>query len=186
MSTLVRFGNAVGALAIVGTLLAAFVFQFALHELPCPLCMLQRVALALCGVGYVLNLRLGSQPMHYGLILLSALFGLAASGRHLALHILPGDKGFGSPVLGLHLYTWTLLFFLATIAGVAVLLLLQTSERAERWIGHRPERHAAGTLSRLVCWLLILVVLGNAVASFVQCGPIECSDNPTSYWLLRR
>ena len=34
--------------------------------------------------------------------------------------------------------------------------------------------------------MLIFVTLANAVSTFVQCGPIECPDNPTGYWLLQR
>ena len=184
MPVLVRFGNWVGAMAIAGVLLAAFVLQFAQHELPCPLCQLQRVALVLCGFGFLLNLRYGSQPAHYGVILVSALFGLAVAGRQVLLHIVPGDPGYGSPVLGLHLYTWTFVFFVATMLGVAVLLLLSGRELETR----REGRHALpmGGASRLAAWLPILVTLANAVASFALCGPIECPDNPTGYWLLTR
>jgi disulfide bond formation protein DsbB len=184
MQVLVRFGNWVGAMAIAGVLLAAFVMQFAQHELPCPLCLLQRVALVLCGFGFLLNLRYGSQPAHYGVILVSALFGLAVAGRQVLLHIVPGDSGYGPPFLGLHLYTWTFVFFVATVLGVAVLLLISSREPESR----REGRHALpmGGASRLAAWLLILVTLANAVASFALCGPIECPDNPTSYWLLTR
>jgi disulfide bond formation protein DsbB len=184
MLVLVRFGNWVGAMAVAGVLLAAFGLQFAHNELPCPLCMLQRVALVLCGFGFLLNLRYGSQPAHYGVTLLSALFGLAVAGRQVLLHIVPGDKGYGPPFLGLHLYTWTFVFFLATILGVALLLLLSGREPEMR----REGRHALpmGGLSRLAAWLLILVTLANALASFALCGPVECPDNPTTYWLLNR
>lgn len=184
MPVLVRFGNWVGAMAIAGVLLAAFVLQFAQHELPCPLCLLQRVAFVLCGFGFLLNLRYGSQPAHYGVILLSALFGLAVAGRQVLLHIVPDDPGYGPPFLGLHLYTWTFVFFLATIIGVAILLLLSGREPENR----REGRHALpmGGAARLAAWLLILVTLANAAASFALCGPIECPDNPTSYWLLTR
>ena len=184
MMALVRFGNWLGAMAVVGVLVVAFVMQFAQHELPCPLCLLQRVAFVLCGFGFLLNLRFGSQPAYYGVILLSALFGLAAAGRHVLLHIVPGDKGFGPPVLGLHLYTWTFVFFLATVLGTAVLLLLSSREPEQR----REGRHALpmGVASRLAAWLLILVTLANAVASFALCGPIDCPDNTTSYWLFTR
>ena len=41
-------------------------------------------------------------------------------------------------------------------------------------------------LSSFAAWLLILVTLANAVAAFALCGPVECPDNPTSYWLLTR
>ena len=51
MLILVRFGNWLGAMAVAGVLLVAFVLQFAQHELPCPLCNLQRVALVLCSFG---------------------------------------------------------------------------------------------------------------------------------------
>lgn len=184
MLVLVRFGNWLGAMAIAGVLLIAFVLQFAQNELPCPLCQLQRVALVLCGFGFLLNLRYGSQPAHYGVILLSALFGLAVAGRQVLLHIVPGDPGYGPLFLGLHLYTWTFVFFLATILGVAVLMLLSGREPETR----REGRHALpmGVASRLAAWLLILVTLANAVASFALCGPIECPDNPTTYWLLTR
>jgi disulfide bond formation protein DsbB len=184
MLTVVRFGNWLGAMAVSGVLLAALVLQFAQHELPCPLCMLQRVAFVLCGFGFLLNLRFGSQPAHYGVTILGALFGLAAAGRQVLLHIVPGDKGYGPPFLGLHLYTWTFLFFLAALLGTAFLLLLSNTREPER----REGRHALpmGGLSRLAAWLLILVTLANAVASFALCGPIECPDNPTVYWLLTR
>jgi disulfide bond formation protein DsbB len=184
MLVLVRFGNWLGAMAVAGVLLAAFALQFMHHELPCPLCMLQRIALVLCGFGFLLNLRYGSQPAHYGVTLLSALFGLAVAGRQVLLHIVPGDKGYGPPFLGLHLYTWTFVFFLATILGVALLLLLSGREPETR----REGRHAMpmGVLSRFAAWLLVLVTLANAVASFALCGPIECPDNPTTYWLLTK
>jgi disulfide bond formation protein DsbB len=183
MVTLVRIGNWLGAMAVAGVLLAAFGLQFAQHELPSPLGMLQRVAFVLCGLGFLLNLRFGSQPAHYGVTVLGALFGLVAAGRQVLLHIVPGDKGYGSPLGGLHLYTWTVGFFAATLLGVAVLLLLSPRE-----VERREGRHALpmGRLSRLAVWLLILVTLANAVATFALCGPVDCPDNPTGYWLLRR
>ena len=69
-------GNALGAAAIATILLVAFGLQFGLNEPPCPLCNLQRVAFVLCSFGFVLNLRFGVQPVHYGLTLFGALFGV--------------------------------------------------------------------------------------------------------------
>ena len=40
MTALVRLGHGLGVLGISLTLLIAFVMQFMLSELPCPLCML--------------------------------------------------------------------------------------------------------------------------------------------------
>jgi len=186
MASLVRFGNTLGVAGIALVLLAAFAAQFALKELPCPLCELQRVAFVMCGFGFLLNLRFGSQPMHYGLIVLAALFGVTASGRQVLLHIVPGSGEYGSPLLGLHYYTWSLLLFVAVIVGVAVLLVLSGSGRPEHdRFDSRPAARFSG-LARFAAYLLIVMTFANAVASFVQCGPFECPDNPTSYWLLQR
>jgi disulfide bond formation protein DsbB len=184
MAGLIRFGNWLAAMAIALVLLVAFFLQFAQHELPCPLCLLQRVAFVLCGFGFLLNLRFGSHPAHYGVTILGALFGLAVAGRQVLLHIVPGDAGYGPPLLGLHLYTWTFIFFAVALLGVGLLLLLSGREPELR----REGRHGLpmGGLSQLAAWLLIVVTLANAVASFALCGPIECPDNPTSYWLLNR
>jgi disulfide bond formation protein DsbB len=91
MGQLARLGNAVAAAGIAIVLLVAFGLQFGLKELPCPLCNLQRVAFALCGFGFLLNLRFGVQPLNYGLSLLAALFGVAVAGRQVLLHIVPGS-----------------------------------------------------------------------------------------------
>lgn len=185
MSPLVRFGNALGAGGLALALAAAFAMQFLRHELPCPLCQLQRVAIVLCGFGFVLNLRLGPQPAHYGLVLISALFGLVVSGRQVLLHIVPGSGSYGSAVFGLHLYSWGVLLFLAVIAGVAVLMVLSGSGRFDHI---RSDAQAAGQFtgfSRLTANLLILMTLANAASAFAQCGPIECVDDPTGYWIAK-
>jgi disulfide bond formation protein DsbB len=183
MRGLVKFGNLLGAAGMAAVLLIAFVFQFRFDELPGPLGLLQRVAFVLCGFGFLLNLRFGSQPLHYGLILLGALYGIAASGRQTLLHIVPGSGAYGAPVLGLHSYVWALVLFFATLAGVALLLILSGEGRAPReW--HEPRRREPfGGLARIVAWLLIIATLGNAAATLALCGPIECPDNPTRYWL---
>jgi len=178
---LVRLGNAAGTAAIATILLIAFGLQFGLKELPCPLCNLQRVAFVLCGFGFLLNLRFGVQPLHYGLTLLGALFGLVASGFQALQYVAPGTAAHGAPVLGLHLYTWSLILFFAVIAGVAALMIF--SGRSE----HHSSDHQAALrfrgVYRLAAYLLIAATLANAANSFLLCGPVECSDNPTSYWI---
>jgi disulfide bond formation protein DsbB len=183
VSPLVRFGNALGAGGLALVLATAFAMQFVLQELPCPLCQLQRIAIALCGVGFILNLRLGPQPAHYGLVLIAALFGLAVSGRQVLLHVVPGSGSYGSAVLGMHLYSWSVLLFLGVTAGVAMLLVLSGSGRFDHI---RSDAQAAAQFTgfaRLMSTLLILMTLANAVSAFAQCGPIECPDDPTGYWI---
>lgn len=183
MQALVKMGNLLGAAGMAAVLLIAFVFQFRFGELPCPLCLLQRVAFVLCGFGFLLNLRFGSQPLHYGLILLSALYGIAVSGRQTLLHIVPGTGAYGAPIMGLHYYVWALGLFFATVVGVALLLLLSGGNRHQRDWHDLRRGEPFGGLSRTVAWLLILATLGNALATLALCGPIECPDNPASYWL---
>ncbi len=181
MNAFAYLGNVAAAIGIAIVLLAAFGLQIWFGELPCPLCNLQRVAWVLCGFGFVLNLRFGVQPLHYGLSLLGALFGAAVSGRQVLLHIVPGSGAYGSPVLGLHLYTWGFLLFAAVIAGIAVLMILggrPDQDRHDRDPGLR--FHG---LRRFAAYLLVVVALANAVSSFALCGPNECPDNPTSYWI---
>ncbi|UGA37365.1 disulfide bond formation protein B [Chromobacterium haemolyticum] len=64
--------NQLGLLLINLMLLVAFYFQFAQHELPCPLCLLQRVALCAIAVALAANVLLGDKPGHYGMMLLAA------------------------------------------------------------------------------------------------------------------
>ena len=94
------------------------------HDLPCPLCLLQRVALAGVAYGLLVNLRFGPQPSAYAIMLLAALFGMGAAGRQVLLHITPGSGSYGAPLLGLHLYTWSFVLFVLVILGTAVLLLV--------------------------------------------------------------
>ena len=54
--------NALGLYAVALVLAAAFAAQLLLHELPCPLCLLQRILFAALAVGPILNIRFGPRP----------------------------------------------------------------------------------------------------------------------------
>ncbi|MBM6593987.1 disulfide bond formation protein B [Microvirga pudoricolor] len=168
--------NALGLYAIALVLLAAFVLQITLSELPCPLCQLQRVAFAALAVGPVLNLRHGPRPSHYGMTLLAALFGLMASGRQILLHILPGDAGYGSAILGAHYYSWAFVGFAAAAAATAAMMLF------DRQFGDR-DTPRLGTFEKAAMGLIVGLVLANMLNGFAECGPRICPDNPTGYWL---
>src|ERR1700738_471503 len=93
--------NALGLCAIAGVLAAAFAAQLLLNELPCPLCLLQRIQFAMLAAGPILNVRFGPRPSHYALSLLVAAAGAAVAMRQILLHIMPGDPGYGSALLGM-------------------------------------------------------------------------------------
>ena len=67
--------NALGLYAIALVLAAAFAAQLLLGELPCPLCLLQRIQFALLAIGPILNVRFGPRPSHYAASLLVAAAG---------------------------------------------------------------------------------------------------------------
>ena len=70
-------------------------------------------------VGPILNIRFRPRPSHYAMSLLAAVAGAVASTRQVLLHIMPGDAGYGSALLGYHYYTWALIGFIAAIVLIA-------------------------------------------------------------------
>ncbi|HLF66059.1 MAG TPA: disulfide bond formation protein B, partial [Gammaproteobacteria bacterium] len=116
-------------LEITGVLLVLFMtlaFQFILQELPCPLCLFQRVGMFCVALGFLMNMRFGLRPSHYAMIILGALYTSFVALRQVALHILPGAPGFGAPFLGLHLYTWS---FIVSIIIIVVTTLMMGVDR---------------------------------------------------------
>lgn len=168
--------NALGLLAISGVLLVAFVEQLVYGELPCPLCLLQRVGFVIVGAGLALNVLCGPRPAHYGLMLLGAFVGAAVALRQIALHVVPGTGAYGDPFLGLHYYTWAFIVFALVVAGSGLMLLLES-----QFSGTRRDR---GGLGSIAVGLFALVVLANGVSTVLECGGGLCPDNPTSYQLL--
>src|SRR6478752_8980587 len=107
--------NALSLYALALVLAAAFAAQLLLHELPCPLCLLQRIQFAALAIGPIMNIRWGPRQSHYALSLLAAAAGAAFSTRQVLLHILPGDAGYGTALFGYHYYTLALITFVASI-----------------------------------------------------------------------
>src|SRR5215475_2380519 len=122
--------NALGLCCIALVLAAAFAAQLALGELPCPLCLLQRIQFALLAIGPVLNIRHGPRPSHYALSLLVAAAGAAFAMRQVLLHIMPGDPGYGSALLGYHYYSWAFVGFAAAIVLIGAVLLFDGQFKA--------------------------------------------------------
>src|SRR5262245_35980897 len=91
--------NALSLYAVALVLIAAFAAQLLLNELPCPLCLLQRIQFAMLAIGPIMNVRFGPRPSHYALSLFAAAAGFAFSTRQVLLHILPGDPGYGTALL---------------------------------------------------------------------------------------
>jgi disulfide bond formation protein DsbB len=169
--------NALGLYAVSAVLAMAFYWQLAFDEVPCPLCLLQRVALAALAVGPVLTIRHGPRPANYGLVIIAALMGAAISARQILLHIMPGDNGFGSAFLGLHFYTWAFLCFVTAILAAAVMLTFGKQFEPQ------PESRRGSFESLAVCLIIALTGL-NAASALLECGFTGCPANPVRYELL--
>jgi disulfide bond formation protein DsbB len=173
--------NALGLYAIALVLIAAFAAQFILHELPCPLCLLQRILFAALAIGPILNVRFGPRASHYALSLFAAVAGAVASTRQVLLHIMPGDAGYGSALLGYHYYTWALIGFITAIVLIAAVLLF------DRQFGDEAMQPASADIFlQVAVWLVIALTALNAVSALLECGFGACADNPVVYELLKR
>jgi disulfide bond formation protein DsbB len=173
--------NALSLYAVALVLATAFAAQFILHELPCPLCLLQRILFATLAVGPILNIRFGPRPSHYAMSLLSAVAGAVASTRQVLLHILPGDAGYGSALLGYHYYSWALIGFVAAIVLLAATLLF------DRQFADDGATLPAdgGAFAQIAVWFVIALTAVNVATTLLECGFGACADNPVVYELLK-
>ena len=164
-----RVCNTLLILVLMGILSSAYYQQYVKQGMPCPLCILQRLAMFGVALGAFLNLRRGVSASHYGISLLSAIFGGAVSLRQVALHVCPGFPVFGVPVWGLSLYTWAFLAFAASAFSIAVLLFFCPKEKKiipMNWF----EWTAA--------IILFALLLSNTITTFEECGMGPCVDLP--------
>lgn len=172
--------NALVLLAIDCILLFAFYDQLFKHDLPCPMCLLQRLGLVACSIAIILNLRHGLRARHYGLFILSCVYGASMSLRQISLHVVPHESTYGNAFMGYHLYTWGFIAFSTFIfvAGIALLMPHQfvpqsqpiTFKQQPAWI-------------KFVILLTLLLLIGEAVSAFLECG-FSCDPNPVRYELL--
>ncbi len=173
--------NALGLYGVAFVLAAAFGAQLLLDELPCPLCLLQRIQFAMLAIGPILNVRYGPRPSHYALSLLAALLGAAVAMRQILLHIMPGDPGFGTAMFGYHYYTWALIGF-ATAALLIAIMLLFDGQFAQ---SDATQSTSVGPFARAAVWLVIGLTALNVISTVLECGFRACPDNPTAYELLK-
>lgn len=176
----INFETLFNILLIIGVILisiGAFVFQLSLYELPCPLCLMQRVGFLGIAVGPLLNLRCGFYPSHYSLVLTSALVTAAIALRHVALHVVPGTDGRTTPLLGLHLYTWVFLISVTIISVTSVILGINRQYQLK-------ESSLSDKLVNILFMAILALVLANIVSVILQCGFLPCPDDPTGYRLL--
>ena len=161
-------------------LLMAGVVQLVSHELPCPECLLQRLGMFAIAFGLMMNLQFGARIMHYILSLLSALFMGMVALRQMSLHFSGG--GYGDPILGLHLYTWSFLIAVAFIVFTLLGMLMDRQFTRGSVTVPKLERYAIHFFMGLV----IVLCLFNGASTLLECGLGFCPSDPTHYKLLNR
>ena len=172
--------NALGLIAISLVMAYAEYSQLFQHELPCPLCLLQRIGFVAVMFSLLLNVIYGSKPLHYSLAIIAALFGAAVALRQISLHVIPGTPGYGAPFLGYHFYTWAFLLFAIIILVVAIISSFFSQYDSDGFVDFRRQP----TVAKIAIALCLLMVAINVIVTFAECGPLVCPDNPTNYWLL--
>ncbi len=170
-----RAANTVMICAMFAVLMGAFVVQVFWHELPCPLCMLQRAGFIAMIYGLLMNLRYEIKPFHYTITLISGLFTAAVALRQIVLHIIPGSGSYGSSVMGYHLYTWSFIAAVLVILGVSVLLgsnrQYSVNKRDKHW----------ELAAKILFDIAIILIIANIISVFAICGIGYCPDTPTGY-----
>jgi disulfide bond formation protein DsbB len=159
-------------LTIAAILTVAMVLQYYGGEIPCPLCLLQRVAMFGVCFGIMLHFRHGYSAQNTGISMLFALLLLIISVRQTLLDIYPrpGHSYIGSAVLGLHMPVWSVVIAVAILIAFAIKLAVLGGEDL-----HYPQRSPAlGRIARLLGLYLVAIGLINFASVIVQCGVDAC------------
>ena len=159
-------------LTLAAILTVAMVLQYYGGEIPCPLCLLQRVAMFGVCFGIMLHFRYGYSARNDGLSLLFALLLLIISVRQTLLDIYPrpGHSYIGSAILGLHMPVWSVVIATAILLAFAIKFAIVGD-------GHLRDPQpspALGRLARLLSLYVIAICLINLVSVILQCGADAC------------
>ena len=162
-------------LVIAGVLSAAMTLQYANGELPCPLCLLERVAMFGVCFGIMMNFRRGFSYQNTGFSLLFAIILLVVAVRQSLLDIYPrpGHEYIGSAVFGIHMPVWSIIIALCLLTAYAIKLAILGGD--EYLLAADPPqfpviKKAADLMSLYVIALCII----NLVSVVLQCGLGEC------------
>ena len=160
-------------LVLAAILTTAMTLQYVYGELPCPLCLLQRVAMFGVCFGIILHFQNGYSVRNTGLSLLFALFLLVVSVRQTLLDIYPrpGHSYIGTAVLGLHMPVWSILIGLAILLAFAIKLAVLGG--GEHLREARPSLVLSKTAGLLSLYVVALCAI-NFVSVILQCGLGEC------------
>ena len=162
-------------IVIAGILTAAMVLQYARGELPCPLCLLQRIAMFGVCFGIIQNFRRGFSYQNTGYSLLFTIFLLLVSVRQTLLDIYPrpGHAYIGSAVFGIHMPVWSIIIALCLLIAYAAKL---AAFGGDEYLNEAPpsEFPLVKKLADILSLYVIAICAINVISVFLQCGFNEC------------
>ena len=160
---------------IAGILTAAMTLQYVKGELPCPLCLLERVAMLGVCFGIMLNFRRGFSYQNTGFSLLFAIVLLVISVRQSLLDIYPrpGHEYIGSAIFGIHMPVWSIIIALALLTAYAIKLAILGGDEYLRE-ADVSEFPAIRRIADILSIYVIAICLINLVSVVLQCGFGEC------------
>ncbi len=165
------------SIAIIANIVALF-YQFIFHELPCPLCLLQRIGLFCIAFGAMMNLKHGKKFKYDLIIIISSIYSLMVAMRQVLLHIAPGDAGYGSKFLDLHFYTWN------DIVSFLFIILVSLSPMFKGIILNKVLSYfsiSTNFVIKLLFSAFLILLLINIISVYMECGFMQCPDNPVKY-----
>jgi disulfide bond formation protein DsbB len=165
--------NSAAMLIVSSVLMGAFIVQYGFNEEPCPLCLLQRMGMLGVIFGLSLNTWFGFRKEHFALVILAALISAIFSIRQILLHIcpVPGEPtGYGTVVMGMHLYSWAVVIYGASMLGSVVFLFLFNEEK-------KNTKRTPLTVEKIIFYLVLLLAFANMIAAFFECHLGPCCEN---------
>ena len=162
-------------LVIAGILTAAMTLQYGRGELPCPLCLLQRVAMFGVCVGIIQSLRSGFSYQNTGISLLFTVFLLIVSVRQTLLDIYPrpGHEYIGSEVFGIHMPVWSVIIAACILTAYALKLTVLGGSK-ELMEAEASEFPLISKVAGIVGLYVVAIGIMNTVSVLVQCGLNQC------------
>ena len=161
---------------------ASLFIQIVYKELPCPLCLIQRLGILGICFSIILDLKYGLHIRNDAIGNLFAYFTALVAMRQILLHIVPNTGAYGMMVMGLHLYTWS---FIVVMIYLFTSLLFSLDERqyghTNQMITKIRKKKIVGFLIPICCLATILIALLNVILVFLECGITQCPDNPVKY-----
>ena len=157
------------AIMSIGT---AMFIQFVVGDLPCPLCLLQRIAFFGFTYGALLHFKGSSRFRSIGISLLFIVLLQIMSLRQSLIDIYPrpGHAWIGSAIFGIHLPIWSFIGALMLVLAISLDFIFIARDNRKS-IEHYPGLNRIANIFAVIVLLLCAV---NLVAVFFQCGFHVC------------